>query len=209
MNRIALIALVWLLPIGTAVGQQPPPSARATMTDVQGKAVGRITLTQMPKGVLIRAELNGLPPGWHGLQVHEVGQCASTFSSAGPHVNPGNAKHGLLESGTHAGDLPNVYVGADGRAMAEMITPSLALSQATTAGSGIVDHAVQAVRNAVGAGTVDQAVGAVRNAVGSVTANLLDANGSAIVVHAKADDYRTDPAGDSGDRIACGVITRS
>jgi superoxide dismutase, Cu-Zn family len=33
-------------------------------------------------------------------------------------------------------------------------------------------------------------------------------NGAAIVVHGKADDYKTDPAGNSGDRIACGVITK-
>ena len=33
-------------------------------------------------------------------------------------------------------------------------------------------------------------------------------NGAAVVVHAKADDYKTDPAGNSGDRIACGVITK-
>ena len=36
---------------------------------------------------------------------------------------------------------------------------------------------------------------------------LLDADGAAIVVHATADDYMTDPAGNSGARIACGVIT--
>lgn len=33
-------------------------------------------------------------------------------------------------------------------------------------------------------------------------------NGAAVVVHAKADDYKTDPSGNSGDRIACGVITK-
>ncbi len=33
-------------------------------------------------------------------------------------------------------------------------------------------------------------------------------NGAAVVVHAKADDYKTDPAGNSGDRVACGVITK-
>jgi superoxide dismutase, Cu-Zn family len=33
-------------------------------------------------------------------------------------------------------------------------------------------------------------------------------SGAAIVVHAKADDYKTDPAGASGDRVACGVITK-
>lgn len=36
--------------------------------------------------------------------------------------------------------------------------------------------------------------------------SLLDADGSALVIHEKADDYKTDPAGDSGARIICGVI---
>jgi Cu-Zn family superoxide dismutase len=36
--------------------------------------------------------------------------------------------------------------------------------------------------------------------------SLFDADGAALVVHAKADDYKTDPAGNAGDRIACGVI---
>ncbi|HEV7346030.1 MAG TPA: superoxide dismutase family protein [Devosia sp.] len=36
--------------------------------------------------------------------------------------------------------------------------------------------------------------------------NLLDEDGSAVMIHANADDYSTDPGGDSGARIACGVI---
>jgi Cu-Zn family superoxide dismutase len=32
--------------------------------------------------------------------------------------------------------------------------------------------------------------------------------GTALVIHAKADDMKTDPSGNSGDRIACGVITK-
>jgi Cu-Zn family superoxide dismutase len=39
-------------------------------------------------------------------------------------------------------------------------------------------------------------------------AGLLDNDGSALIVHAGADDYKTDPAGNAGDRIACGVVTR-
>jgi len=35
---------------------------------------------------------------------------------------------------------------------------------------------------------------------------LLDADGASIVIHAKADDYKSQPAGNAGDRIACGVI---
>lgn len=36
--------------------------------------------------------------------------------------------------------------------------------------------------------------------------SLRDSDGSAFVFHDKADDYKTDPSGASGDRIACGVI---
>jgi Cu-Zn family superoxide dismutase len=39
--------------------------------------------------------------------------------------------------------------------------------------------------------------------------SLLDANGSAIVIHADQDDYFSDPAGHAGDRLACGPIVRS
>lgn len=38
---------------------------------------------------------------------------------------------------------------------------------------------------------------------------LFAGDGAAVVVHATADDYRTDPSGNSGGRIACGVLTRS
>jgi Cu-Zn family superoxide dismutase len=38
--------------------------------------------------------------------------------------------------------------------------------------------------------------------------SIFDADGTALVIHAGPDDYRTDPSGQSGDRIACGVIRR-
>jgi Cu-Zn family superoxide dismutase len=37
---------------------------------------------------------------------------------------------------------------------------------------------------------------------------LLDDNGAALVVHQSADDLRTDPSGNSGARIRCGVVER-
>jgi superoxide dismutase, Cu-Zn family len=38
--------------------------------------------------------------------------------------------------------------------------------------------------------------------------SLFSGGGTALVIHAKADDMKTDPAGAAGDRIACGVITK-
>lgn len=45
-------------------------------------------------------------------------------------------------------------------------------------------------------------------AAGLTLESLFDGDGSALVVHAGPDDYRTDPSGNSGDRIACGIIRK-
>jgi Cu-Zn family superoxide dismutase len=39
--------------------------------------------------------------------------------------------------------------------------------------------------------------------------SVFDSDGSALVIHAQADDYKSDPAGNAGGRIACGVIQQS
>lgn len=44
--------------------------------------------------------------------------------------------------------------------------------------------------------------------LGADSHSLFSNGGTAIVIHARADDRKTDPAGNAGDRIACGVITR-
>jgi Cu-Zn family superoxide dismutase len=49
-------------------------------------------------------------------------------------------------------------------------------------------------------------LGATVTLPGASMANLLDADGAALVLHAGADDYVTDPSGNSGARIACAVI---
>jgi superoxide dismutase, Cu-Zn family len=48
----------------------------------------------------------------------------------------------------------------------------------------------------------------VAGSLASLEAQLFDADGTAIVIHATADDYRTDPSGNSGGRIACGAFAR-
>lgn len=43
--------------------------------------------------------------------------------------------------------------------------------------------------------------------MGTDNHSIFSNGGTALVIHAKADDMKTDPAGNAGDRIACGVIT--
>ena len=45
--------------------------------------------------------------------------------------------------------------------------------------------------------------------LGSGETSIFDADESTIIIHVTADDNVTDPSGNSGDRIACGVITKA
>ena len=45
--------------------------------------------------------------------------------------------------------------------------------------------------------------------LGNGKKSIFDRDGASIVVHAKADDYMSQPAGNAGDRVACGVIMRT
>jgi Cu-Zn family superoxide dismutase len=49
----------------------------------------------------------------------------------------------------------------------------------------------------------------VLNCSGATLEAMLAKGGAALILHATADDYHTDPAGGAGDRIACGVISKS
>lgn len=144
------------------------PAAHANLAAADGGPRGMAHLTATTAGMRAHVEATGLPPGVHGIHVHTVGRCdAPDFQTAGAHWNPAAKAHGTDNpQGSHAGDMPNITIGADGR------------------------------------GTLDFALS------GATMDSLLDADGAAVVVHAAADDYRTDPSGNSGARIACGVLSR-
>jgi len=57
-------------------------------------------------------------------------------------------------------------------------------------------------------GIAKQAVIAAHASLGTDPQSVFTGGGTALVIHAKADDMKTDPAGNAGDRIACGVITK-
>lgn len=57
-------------------------------------------------------------------------------------------------------------------------------------------------------GTANQTITSQLANLGSDSHSLYSNGGTSIVIHAKADDQKTDPSGNSGDRIACGVISK-
>lgn len=167
----------------------PPGILEVAIFNPAGQQVGTAQLAESADSVTVTVEVTNMPPGEHGIHIHETGICdpfgEDQFGSAGGHYNPTGATHGGppdMTSATpgatpegspepltgHAGDLGNITVGSDGSGSLVVTTNRFTLSP------------------------------------GDVT--LFDQDGSAIIIHAKADDLTTDPSGDSGARIACGVI---
>jgi Cu-Zn family superoxide dismutase len=127
----AAILLAAVLATGGAFAQDAPePTASARVSDAGGADVGTVTLTQTPAGVLIMAELSGLPAGVHGFHLHERGVCEPPFESAGEHYNPTAAEHGFkVVGGPHAGDMPNIHVPESGTLTIEVLNANVSLEE--------------------------------------------------------------------------------
>ncbi|MEE2879405.1 MAG: superoxide dismutase family protein [Pseudomonadota bacterium] len=158
------------LPTETA-SESLPYMMRATgdLIGSEGDTIGSINLLEGPNGILMEVAVDegGLPPGWHGIHIHQVGDCSDTgvFKASGGHLGKIEGGHGLLNSkGPEAGDLANLYAFDDGSVKFETFTNLTTLS------------------------------------------DLLDEDGSAIIVHEGRDDHMSQPIGGAGGRIACAVI---
>lgn len=121
MRPIAVAALI--AAIATPTLAQTPASYTGALKGPTGADLGKVTVVDAPKGVLLRVEARGLTPGWHAIHFHEKGACTDDkFASAGSHVHgDGTVIHGLLRAdATDFGDLPNIFAQADGTATAEI-----------------------------------------------------------------------------------------
>jgi superoxide dismutase, Cu-Zn family len=153
MGGAALLGLLLLSgcggrPPGPGGNPLPKPTATAKLTDTTGKQIGLAIFTATDTGATVGISVGGLPPGLHGLHVHETGRCAPPdFSSAGGHFNPTSRRHGLRNpEGPHLGDLPNLLVQADSSSDTTfLLDPGLLrpgpLSLIDSAGTALVVHA--------------------------------------------------------------------
>lgn len=145
-----------------------PPAALATITGGPGHQGlrGKVTFHRAKGGVLLTAQIEGLPQGAEpcssnifGFHIHEGNACTGNsedpFANAGPHYNPGNCPHPA-----HAGDLPPLF-GNNGFAFLTFFTDRFSIKEVL---------------------------------------------GRAVIIHAHPDNFTSQPAGDSGGKIACGII---
>ncbi len=130
---------------------------------------GTVKFRQTPRGVIVSAEISGLPArsggtcgdSVFGFHIHEGKKCAGNsqdpFADAMSHYDPEGCEHPF-----HSGDLPPLF-GNKGCAQTSFLTNRFT----------------------------------VREIIGRV-----------VVIHSRPDDFTSQPSGNSGDKIACGVIKR-
>jgi superoxide dismutase, Cu-Zn family len=148
---------------------EEPARATAALQPTKGsKAFGEATFEQVGDKVRVIVFAQGLKPdAEHGFHIHEAGDCSSGdgMSTKG-HFNPHGKPHGDPKSAErHAGDLPSLKAGKDGRAKLDATIDGITLRPGPT--------------SIIGRG---------------------------LIIHADPDDYKTQPTGNAGARLACGVI---
>lgn len=135
--KTALIAAACLAASSLAMGAEITVALKAAEKQGDGAALGTVRIVETAYGLAFYPDLKGLPPGLHGFHVHEKPSCAPAESNgatvpaggAGGHLDPaGTKKHGEPWGDGHLGDLPPLYVGADGNATSPVLGPRLKLA---------------------------------------------------------------------------------
>lgn len=148
---------------------RPQAAARITGSGSFPGISGTVRFYQTGRGVIVRADITGLPEGSSpchervfGFHIHTGADCEGSmddpFADAMSHYNPGGCEHPY-----HAGDLPPLF-GNDGFALSLFLTNRFSVNEVI---------------------------------------------GRTIIIHDHPDDFTTQPSGNSGTKIACGVIQRS
>jgi Cu-Zn family superoxide dismutase len=166
--KYAAAAAIALLAACATVPDEPLRATAQLQPTKGNKTFGEATFEQAGDKVHVVVYVQGLKPAQeHGLHIHEVGDCSSGdgMSTKG-HFNPYGKPHAHADTPErHAGDLPSLKAGKDGRAKVDVMLDVI-----------------------------------------TVAAGPASIVGRGLIVHADPDDYKTQPTGNAGARIACGVI---
>jgi superoxide dismutase, Cu-Zn family len=123
----SVLPLFFLLLSTTTLANTTTVPMSMTAAQGEGKSVGSITLSETKYGILFTPHLHGLTPGIHGFHVHQNPSCADNGMAAGGHFDPKNTgKHlGPYNDNGHLGDLPAMYVNADGTVTLPVLAPRI------------------------------------------------------------------------------------
>jgi superoxide dismutase, Cu-Zn family len=185
--KIILSAVCFLLAslfFSTAFAQEETPQptatqAKATLLNQAGETVGEAVFSSASGQLSINVSVSGLSAGEHGIHVHERGECKEGFDPAEDAVVPFGAAGGHVDPfATRNHDDPEMTAEMAHAGDIPMITVA-------EDGTGTLSYA-----------TADMTLG-------DDPASILNRS---LVIHANADDYTSDPAGNSGERIVCGEI---
>ena len=171
---------------------------RALLLALPLALAGCQTIGELPTERLGQATIrlaNGLPGGTAQLYASGTGV---TLSIAVAGMTPGT--HGIHLHTTGACDAPE-FTTAGGH-----LNPGMKQHGMENPAGAHLGDLPNLIVGSSGTGTVSATLNGTRE---QVLAQLFDADGTAVVVHANPDDYKTDPSGNSGTRIACGVLTRT
>lgn len=167
MGVISISIQTKLREIGHLLAGRPDASAAIKGSKEYQGIDGTISFIQLKNGVLVSAEVFGLPKGngkscgdrIFALHLHEGSNCEGMpddpFSNAGGHYNPSGCEHPY-----HAGDMPPLFSN-DGYAFLVFFTNRFSVEQII---------------------------------------------GRTMIIHSGVDDFTSQPSGNAGKRIACGVI---
>lgn len=147
---------------------RPQAEASITGSERYPELSGTVRFYQTGKGVIVWAEISGLPHSEHpcqdrifGFHIHKGTDCAGNmddpFADAMSHYDPSGCMHPY-----HAGDLPPLFEN-NGFAFSLFLTNRFSVNEVI---------------------------------------------GRTVIIHDHPDDFTTQPSGNSGTKIACGVIQR-
>lgn len=161
----------------------PPAGAKADavvqLRTADGRNAGRASLTQGDGGVHLQLDATGLAPGQHGFHIHSHGECAPGPDAATGRLVPFGAAGGHFDPG----NTRNHGHPGDAKTVAH----AGELPNLTADGSGKASlHYL--------------------NTQVTLSPGPASVMGRTLIVHADPDDYQTDPAGNSGGRVLCGII---
>jgi Cu-Zn family superoxide dismutase len=139
-KTLMMAATLFLIAGGVAAADELKIQINTVGEGGAGNAIGTVTASESPYGVIFTPDLAGLPPGLHGFHLHQNPDCSTGEKdgkkvpalAAGGHYDPAaSGKHLGPYAEGHLGDLPGLFVGSDGKAVTPVLAPRLKLADLT------------------------------------------------------------------------------